>query len=72
MYTSTAILWDLARLFLGLIAMVQVSGNVSVSLPNVELLEIVTCYHLVSLLLNSVLELTGALVLEVAGPRVDG
>jgi hypothetical protein len=51
-------------MFLGLIMMVQVSGNVvvSVSLPNVKLLKIVTCYHLISFLLHSVLDLTGALL----------
>jgi hypothetical protein len=69
MHTSAAILLDLARLFLDLMVTVQVSGNVAVSvlLPIVELLEFGTCSHLVSLLLNVVLD-----DLENVSPIVDG
>jgi hypothetical protein len=85
MYTSAAILLDLARLFLDLMMTVQVSGNVvvSVPLPVVELLEFGTCSHLVKLFLNVVKRLMvdtdlGDVVLELVvdlkleGPRVGG
>jgi hypothetical protein len=58
MYTSTAILLDLARLFLKPMVTMHVLGNVvvSVPLPIVELLKFGACRHLVSLLLNVVLD----------------
>jgi hypothetical protein len=57
MYTYTAILLDLAQLFLKLVVTAQIIGNVVVSVPLsiVEILELGTCSHLVSLLLNVVL-----------------
>jgi hypothetical protein len=71
MHTSAAILLDLARLFLDLMVMMQVLGNiiVSVLLPIVELLEFGTCSHPVSLLLE-VLELVEGP--ESEDPRGDG
>jgi hypothetical protein len=49
---------DLAQLFLKLVAIALMLGNVVVSIPLsiVELLELGTCSHLVSLLLNVVLD----------------
>ena len=44
---------------------------ISVPLPIVKLLELVTCSHLVSVLLK-VLELVGGPVLDDVGSRVDG
>jgi hypothetical protein len=44
---------------------------ISVLLPIVKLLELGTCSHLVSILLD-VLELVGDLLLEDVDPRVDG
>jgi hypothetical protein len=69
MYTSTSILLDLARLFLKPMVTVHVLGNVVVSVPLsiVELLKFGTFSHLVSLLLNVVLD-----DLENVVPNVDG
>jgi hypothetical protein len=64
---------DLACLFLVMMMMVQLLRIVVISflLLIVGLLELSTCKHLVSNLLD-VLEFVGALVLEDVGPRVGG
>jgi hypothetical protein len=71
-YGYAEVFLDLACFFL-MMMMVQMFEDcvISVLLPIVVVLELSTCNHLVSILLD-VLELVGALELEDLGPCVDG